>query len=411
MFPAGAINPLRWSVVSVLTAAALFVSGCGKQEEAPKPAEAPKAEAPKTEAPAAPAAGPVVTVKIGHSAPLTGTQAHLGKDNENGVRLAIEEANAAKPQIGGNTVQFELVGEDDQADPKQGTIVAQKLVDAKVAAVVGHLNSGTSIPASKFYSDAGIPQISPSATNVKLTHQGFKTTFRVMANDEQQGKVLGSYAVSKLGAKKIAVIDDKTAYGAGLADEFVKAAKEAGGEIITREYTDDKAVNFTAILTKIKSKKPDLIFYGGMDAQGGPMMKQIKTLGINAKFMAGDGCRNPNFIALGGAGAEGAVVSQPGVPLEQMAGGKTFAEKFTAKYGEIQIYAPYSYDAFNAILNAMKKANSTDSATFLPELAKTEMDGVTGKIMFDENGDIKGGSISIYEVKDGKWEFKETVGG
>jgi branched-chain amino acid transport system substrate-binding protein len=394
--PLASRSTFRW--VACLAAAALL-AGCGGQEEPAQPAERA----------AAGGAEPLV-VKIGHAAPLTGPVAHLGKDNENGTRLAIDEANAANPVIGGRPVRFEMLSEDDQADPKQATIVAQKLADANVAGVVGHLNSGTTIPASKIYSDAGIPQISPSATNVKYTHQGFRTAFRVMANDAQQGKVLGQYAVEKLGAKNIAVIDDKTAYGAGLADEFVAGAQAAGATIVTREYTNDKATDFTAILTKIKGRKPDLIFYGGMDTQAGPMMKQVKTLGISAPVLAGDGCRTPEFIKLGGTATEGAMASTPGVPLEQMPGGPAFAEKFTGKYGELQLYAPYAYDAFNVMLSAMKAADSTDPERYLPVLAGIEHEGVTARIAFDENGDLKGGAISMYRVKDGKWEFIETLG-
>jgi branched-chain amino acid transport system substrate-binding protein len=351
-------------------------------------------------------------VKIGHAGPLTGPVAHLGKDNENGVKLALDEANAAGVTIGGKKVTFAMQSEDDQADPKQGTIVAQKLVDAKVVGVVGHLNSGTTIPASKLYSDAGIPQVSPSATNVTYTHQGFKTAFRVMANDAQQGKVLGEYAVSKLGAKNVAIIDDRSAYGQGLADEFEKAAKAAGAQIVTREFTGTDKTDFNAILTSIKGKNPDLIFYGGMDSQSGPMMKQIKNLGVTAKFLTGDGGQTAEFLKLSGDAGEGAYASSPGVPLDKMPGGKEFADKYKKKFNlDIQLYAPYAYDSMNVILAAMKKADSTDPSKYLPALAGISYQGVTGNISFDENGDIKGGGISLYRVKGGKWEYLETVGG
>jgi branched-chain amino acid transport system substrate-binding protein len=376
---------LKGIAYAAAAAAVLGIAACGKKEEA---------------------------VKIGHAGPLTGAIAHLGKDNENGVRMALDEANAAGIEIGGKKVTFGLQSEDDEATPEKGTVVAQKLVDAKVVGVIGHLNSGTTIPASRLYSDAGIAQISPSATNVKYTQQGFKTTFRVMANDAQQGKVLGEYAVNKLGAKKIAIIDDKSAYGAGLADEFEKAAKAAGGEIITREYTDTTKVDFAAILTKIKGLKPELIFYGGMDSQSGPMMKQIKNLGIGAKFLSGDGSQTLKFIELAGDAAEGAYCSSPGVPLDQMPGGKDFSTRYKAKFNtDIQLYAPYAYDATRVMLEAMKKAGSTDPAKYLPELAKIQYQGVTGNISFDEKGDLKGGGITLYQVKDGKWQFLETVGG
>ena len=257
------IRPLSCTPLAI--AAALALIGCSQKQEA-KPAAA--APAPAAAAPA-PAAKPELVVKIGHVAPLSGPQAHLGKDNENGARMAIDELNAKGLEIGGAKVKLELVPEDDQADPKQGTIVAQKLVDAKVNGVIGHLNSGTTIPASKLYADAGIPQISGSATNPTYTQQGFKTAFRVMANDVQQGKVLGEYAAKQMAGKSVAIIDDRTAYGQGLADEFEKGAIAAGAKVVTREFTNDKATDFAAILTKIKSKKADVIFYGGMDAQGG----------------------------------------------------------------------------------------------------------------------------------------------
>ena len=373
----------------VALALALTLAGCGKDSST---------------------GGPKM-IKIGQVAPLTGPQAHLGKDNDNGARLAIEEVNAQGVTIGGAPVKFELVSEDDQADPKTGTIVAQKLVDAKVAGVIGHLNSGTSIPASKIYNDAGIPQISPSATNPKYTQQGYKGAFRVMANDVQQGKVLGEYAVTKLRAKKIAIIDDRTAYGQGLADEFEKAAKAAGATVVGREYTSDKSTDFRAILTNVKARQPDIVFYGGMDSQAGPMAAQMKSLAIKAKLLGGDGAQSVEFIKLAGRAAEGSIASSPGLPLDKMPGGKGFTDRFTAKYGQIQIYAPYAYDATMTLVEAMKKANSTEPAKYLPELAKTSRQGVTGPIAFDEKGDLRSGPITLYEVKAGKWVTLETVGG
>jgi branched-chain amino acid transport system substrate-binding protein len=377
-------------MLSLAIAGAFALAGCGKEEPAPAPAPA-----------AAPAAKPEMVVKIGHVAPTTGPQAHLGKDNENGARLAIDDLNAKKIEIDGKVIKWELVAEDDQADPKQGTIVAQKLVDAKVAGVVGHLNSGTTIPASKIYFDAGIPQISPSATAIAYTHQGFKSAFRVMANDSQQGSVIGKASVETLGAKTIAIIDDKTAYGEGLAAETKKAAMEAGAKVVAEEHTDDKATDFKAILTKIKGKKPDVIMYGGMDAQGGPMVKQMKELGIKSKFISGDGVCSSEWPKLAGGAAEGQYCTQAGLPPDRMLSAKDFVTRFTAKYGPIQVYAPYSYDATMTFADAMKKANSVDPAKYLPELAKISYDGITAKIEFDENGDTKNGAITLYEVKDG----------
>lgn len=389
-------------------AAMFLATACGKKEEA-APATAPLG--PQTATPEAPPPPPPLVVKLGHSAPLTGPQAHIGKDNENGARLAIEDANAAGIKIGDRTVRFELQGEDDQADPKQGILVAQKFVDAKVNAVIGHLNSGTTIPASKIYSDNGIPQVSPSATNPTYTHQGFKTAFRVMANDEQQGKVLGAYAGNQLKAKTVAVIDDKTAYGEGLASEFKKAAEAVGVKIVAAEHTDDKAVDFKAILTKIKGKKPDLVFYGGMDPQAAPMARQMKQLGIASKLLMGDGGCTTEFVKNAGDAAEGHYCSLPGIPYDKMAGGPKFIDRFRARYGEIQLYAPYAYDAVMVVVEAIKRAQSAEPAKILADLPKTDHQGVTTRIGFDENGDLKDGAVSLYVAKGGKWEALETIGG
>ena len=348
-------------------------------------------------------------VRIGQVSPLTGPQAHLGRDNDNGARLALDEINAQGLAIGGAKIRLELKSEDDGADPKTATTVAQKLVDEGVVGVVGHLNSGATIPASKIYSDNGIPQISPSATAVAYTAAGYKTAYRVMTNDAQQGSVLGNYAVTKLGAKKIAIIDDRTAYGQGLADEVEKAVKAAGGEVIAREYTSDRATDFMAILTSIKGKTPDLVFFGGMDPQAAPMLKQMKQLGMNAKFLGGDGAQTPQFIALAGADAEGAMASNPGLPLNVMPGGQAFKSKFETKYGKIQNYSPYAYDAVYVMVEAMKRANSTEPAKYLTELPKTDFQGVTGHIRFDAKGDISGGAVTVYQVKNGAWETLETV--
>ncbi|MCQ4145122.1 branched-chain amino acid ABC transporter substrate-binding protein [Vogesella sp. AC12] len=392
----------KFARLSLFAAAAIALTACGNKEEQP---------AADASAAAADAGGDVV-VKIGQVSPMTGPIAHLGKDNEFGARLAIEDLNAEGVEIGGKKVKFELVSEDDQADPKIGTQVAQRLVDAQVVGVVGHLNSGTTIPASKIYSDAGIPQISPSATNPDYTKQGYKTTFRVIANDVQQGKALGEFAVDNLKAKKVAIIDDRTAYGQGLADEFEKAVKAKGGAISKREFTTNTATDFNAILTSIKSTQPDVIFYGGMDAQAAPLAKQMQRLGIKAKLMGGDGWQTPEFIKLAGEASEGQYSSSCGVPRDKMPGFAAFNDKFKAKFNtDVQIYAPYEYDAVKVLVDSMKRAGSTDPKVYLPEVGKTQMTGVTGEISFDEKGDIKNGAVTVYQVKGGKWEVVSTVGG
>ena len=353
-----------------------------------------------------------MVVKIGHVGPTSGGIAHLGKDNEMGARMAIDELNAKGVSIGGKKVKFELLAEDDAGDPKQGTAVAQKLVDSKVMGVIGHLNSGTSIPASKIYSDAGIPQISPSATNPKFTRNGYKTTFRVVADDVHLGGTLGRYAVKELKGKSIAVIDDRTAYGQGVAEEFAKAVKASGGAIAEQQFTTDKATDFTAILTAIKAKKPDVVFYGGMDAVAGPMIRQMKQLGINAKFMGGDGICSGELPKLAGGALEDDQVvcaEAGGIDEKDAAAVKAmtdFRAAFKAKFNtDVQIYSPYVYDSLKLMVAAMEKAGSSDPAKYLPVLAKTSgYKGVTGTIAFDDKGDIKNGALTLHSYKAGARE-------
>jgi branched-chain amino acid transport system substrate-binding protein len=378
-------------IALTLIAAAVALIGCGEQKPAAK-------------------ADTAVEVKIGHVGPMTGGIAHLGKDNENGARLAVEQANEAKIKIGGKDVRFVLVAEDDQADPKVGTTVAQKLVDNKVAGVVGHLNSGTSIPASPLYSGAGIPVISGSATNPKLTEQGFKTQFRVVGRDDQQGPAIASYLASNNKPKTVAVIDDATAYGEGIANEVEKTLKAAKIAVLPREKGTDKTTDWKAVLTKLKGRNPDAIFYGGMDATGGPLMKQGRELGIKAVFAFGDGACTDEMTKLAGPAAEGLLCSQAGIPVA--AADKSFLDAYKKKFNVDPIlYAPFTYDAANILIAAMKKADSADPAKYLPELAKITYKGVTGEISFDAKGDRKDAEMTIFTMKGGKIEPLAVIKG
>jgi len=342
-------------------------------------------------------------VKIGHVAPLTGGIAHLGKDNENGARLAIEEANAAKIKIGGKEARFSLVAEDDQADPKVGTTVAQKLVDQKVVGVVGHLNSGTSIPASPIYNGAGIPVISGSATNPKLTEQGFKTQFRVVGRDDQQGPAIASYLATNRKPKVVAVIDDATAYGEGIANEVEKTLKAQKISVLPREKGTDKTTDWKAVLTKLRGRNPDAVFYGGMDATGGLLLKQARELGIKAVFTFGDGACTDKMKELAGAAADGLLCSQAGIPPQAA------DRKFTAAYkkrfkADPILYAPFTYDGANLLIEAMRKADSTDPKKYLPVLSKISYMVATGRIAFDGKGDRKDAEMTIFSMNKGNLE-------
>jgi branched-chain amino acid transport system substrate-binding protein len=397
---------------SVTAAVVLLMAGCGKKEEAPASAPAPATTAAPAPAPAAaPAPAPAAAaggdvIRIGHVAPLSGAQAHYGKDNENGVRMAVEELNSQGVQIGGKTVRFEIQAEDDAADPKQGTAAAQKLCDAKVAGVVGHLNSGTTIPASKVYNDCGIPHVTGAATNPALTKPGYKTTWRIIANDNALGAALALYAADTMKLKKVAIIDDRTAYGQGVAEVFKKVAKEKGMTVVDEQFTNDKATDFMAILTSIKAKAPDAIFYGGMDPQAGPMLRQMDQLGMtNVKYFGGDGICTSEVIKLAGGAKslDNMICAEGGASIARMPGGTAWRAKYDQKYpNQFQVYSPYTYDATFVLVDAMKRANSADPKVYIPKLAETNFQGVTAKIAFEPNGELKNAATTLYTYKGGK---------
>jgi len=356
------------------------------------------------------AAQAATTVRLGFAAPLTGPQAHYGEDMRNGLTLALEEANAQGIKLDGDTVKFVLVSKDDQADPRIAVQVAQQIVDADVRGVLGHFNSGTTIPASRVYNDAGLPEIA-MATSPEYTQQGYDTTFRMMTSDTQQGAAVGVFMVKDLKARKIALIDDRTAYGQGLADQVAKAVQRAGGQIVAREYTTDKASDFTAILTSIKAKGADAIFFGGLDAQSGPMRRQMVTLGLPQPLVSGEMTRSDTFLRLAGDAANGTYASLAGVPLKDMAQGEKFAAAYKARFKTAPgVYAPYAYDGAWNMIAAMQAAGSAKADKYLPKLAALQRSGATSRrITYDKNGDLNEVAVTIYTVKNGQWEEIKTI--
>lgn len=343
-------------------------------------------------------------VAIGFAAPLTGASAHYGIDVKRGAELAIDDANAKNLVIGGQPVHFTLDAEDDQGDPRTGSQVAQKLVDAGVVGVVGHFNSGTSIPASAIYHSAGIPMVSPTATNPTLTSQGFENVFRVTNSDAQMGQLAGRSAVETLKGKSIAVLDDRTAFGQGMADEFVKGVEKSGGKVVDREFTTDKAVDFKAQLTHMKSFNPDVVFWAGLDQQAGMVAKQMHQLGMKATLLGGGSFENETFLQVAGADADGAMSWDYGVPLSKLKAGEQFNEKMKAKYQQgVVAYAPAAYDATWVLIRAMQKANSTDPKVYGPLVKSVSFEGVSGNIAFMPNGDMKDPAATFYKVTGGKW--------
>lgn len=348
----------------------------------------------------------VQVVKIGHVAPMSGAQSHYGKDNTNGARMAIEDLNAQNIVIGGKKIKFELQAEDDAADPKQGTAVAQKLCDSKVSGVVGHLNSGTTIPASKIYHDCGIPMVTGAATNPNLTKPGYKTTYRIIANDLSLGAGLAFYAADVLKLKTVAMVDDRTAYGQGVAEVFKRVAQTKGITVVDDQFTTDKATDFMAILTAIKAKKPDAVFFGGMDPQAGPMLRQMESLGMgNVKYFGGDGICTSELAKLadGAKILENVVCAEGGASLAKMPGGEAWKKRYDAKYpGQFQVYSPYTYDATFLLVDAMKRANSTDPKVYVAKLPESNFKGVTNTIAFESTGEMKNPAITLSTYKGGK---------
>ncbi|GAB3440344.1 branched-chain amino acid ABC transporter substrate-binding protein [Massilia solisilvae] len=341
-------------------------------------------------------------VKIGVSGPLSGPNAFAGKDDENGVRLAVEELNAQKIKVGGKTVRFELVSEDDQGDPKAGVNVAQKFVDAGVKYVLGPYNSGVAIPASRIYNDAGV-LMSTVGTNPKITQGGYGTVFRIVASDTQVGGSVANYAAKDLKIKNIGVIDDRTAFGQGIADEFTRRAKAAGMNVVGREFTNDKASDFSAILTALKAKRVDAIFFGGYAPQAAPMARQMKQFGMTAKLLGGDTLCSPEMAKLGGdAVGDNVRCAQAGAILEKQAAGPAFIAKFKARFKrDPDVYAPSFYDQTMFIAQSMKTANSVEPAKVNAALRSGSYQGVVGTYAYDPAGNLKKTTVTVYTFKNG----------
>jgi branched-chain amino acid transport system substrate-binding protein len=332
------------------------------------------------------------SVVIGLAGPLTGGSANAGKDNENGARLAIEDLNRQGLTIGGKRLRFELNSQDDQGDPKQATIVAQRFCDANVAGVVGHYNSGATIPASRFYRDCGLPLMNASSSSPAVTRLGFETTFRIISNDEVLGEALARHAVKVLNAQRIVVIDDRTAYGQAVGDQFAKAVQAYGGALLARQYASATTIDFSPVLTAVKAQQADLVFYGGLDVQGGPLLRQMRELGIGAKLMGTGGLCTAQLVKLAGEDnvGHGVICTTGGGLVAALPGGAEFERRYRAAYNaEVQAYAPFTYDAVMVLVDAMKRAGSIDPKQYRAALSTTDYNGVTGRIRFNEQGDIR----------------------
>jgi branched-chain amino acid transport system substrate-binding protein len=350
------------------------------------------------------------TVRIGFAAPLTGPSAADGKEMENSVRLAIDDANGRQPTLDGHPVTFEIDAQDDEGDPRKATQIAQHFVDRRVAGVVGHFNSSCSIAASATYNAAQTAEVSPSSTNESYTRRGYNTTFRVVGQDAAAGQALGQYLVDK-GARRFAIIDDRSDFGQGLADHVQEIVLKHGGTVVEREYVTSKTIDFSAILTTIRQKHVDLIVFGGFDAQAGQLVRRMRSLDLRST-LAGEGFNNAIFINMAQGDGDGTVSIQPGLPLDSMPG-KDFPARYQRRFNEALqgFQAPYAYDAASVVIAAVLGAQSADPALVLLAVRALKLDGVTGILSFDEHGDLAASPYTVYRLNDGRWKAVETIGG
>jgi branched-chain amino acid transport system substrate-binding protein len=345
-------------------------------------------------------------IKIGHVAPLSGAIAHLGRDNENGARLAIEQLNNEKTVIGGQLVKFELVTDDDAADPRRAVQSAHNLVSQGVVSVVGHLNSGATIPAAAVYSNAGIVQISPSATNPKYTRLGYSTAFRLVGDDVKLGEVMAKVVGDKFRPARVLVVDDRTAYGAGIADVFAGVLSGNKNTSVQREFTNDRGLNLDQLVSNAIGFNPDVVFFGGMDAVAAPLYNKLRSSGLTFKFVGGDGiCTNELSKLLGSGLLNDDVLcaESGGVTSAEISRLQEFQSQFRSRFGEdVKLYAPYTYDAVKLLAAAIKATASTSSTEISNYLKKSKYKGVTGPLDFDQKGDLNHPAFTVYTFREGK---------
>ncbi len=338
-------------------------------------------------------------IKIGTAGPMTGDQSAFGQDQQNGVRMAIDEWNLKGGVMG---KKIELIVGDDQHDPKQAVSIANKMVNDGAVGIVGHFNSSCSIPASRIYNEQKVPMITHGSTNPQLTEQNIKGVFRVCGRDDQQGMKAAEFVTENMKAKSVAILHDKTTYGQGLADEFRKAV-EGKVKVTYHGGITQGDKDFSAVLTNIRTETPDLIYFGGIYPEGGLLVKQAKALGIKAPLMSGDGVISEEFLKIAGADAEGTYVTfAPDV--NNIPSAKGFVDAYTKKYGKPGPYSVYAYVAANILLQGIKEANSTDGEKIAEAIHKIKYNGALGSLEFDEKGDVKVSPYVVWQVKKGKWE-------
>jgi branched-chain amino acid transport system substrate-binding protein len=378
---------IKLMTVILISVSFLLLMGCGSSE---------KSETGKKKS----------AIIIGTVAPISGDQGQMGQDLVRGAELAAEEITKNGGLLGREVHALKL---DDRADPKEATNAASKLVaDMDVVGVVGHLNSGCSIPASVIYHRANLLMVTPASTADELTQQGFPEVFRAVLKNSDQGPAAAVFAKEKLGAKSFAVVDDKTAYGKGLALAFRDKAVQIGLKMVAEEAFNVGEKDFSTLVTKLKAAQPDVVYAGCMFPEGALLMRQGKTRGLEARFISGDGFFAPKLIEIGGSSVEGTIVSFPAPPWEEMEAAQNFLKRYQEKYGEpVKTYAPLAYDAAMIIAEGVRRANSTVRGDIVKALHAKDFKwtGIGGTYIFDDKGDKSNPVPYFYIVQDGKFKL------
>jgi branched-chain amino acid transport system substrate-binding protein len=351
------------------------------------------------------------TVLIGLAGPMTGLSGSTGLALERAAQMAIEDVNETRPVIGGEQVAFKLLAQDDRADPRTGELIAEYFVKSRVAAVVGHWNSGVGIPASRIYAAAGIPHVSPAVTAPAYTRQGFATAFRIVPHDGDGARHTAEYVLGPMQAKNVVIIDDRTVFGAAYAAEFEKSVKALQGTVAAHYTVSSKTSDFNGILRSARSLNPDVVFFAGLDAQAAQLANDLRRLQIKAPLVGIGGLVGPTFLKLAGAAAEGTVVVEPGLPSYKGPQWSRFEASWKTRYrDEIYLYAPFAYDAVRIIVAAMREANSVEHDKVTAELHKIRYRGISGNLAFDKDGNLRDPMFTLYEVKNGRWNVIRTIG-
>ncbi|AGK53366.1 branched-chain amino acid ABC transporter substrate-binding protein [Bacillus sp. 1NLA3E] len=379
-----------FSLFMICTLVLGIISGCSQSDKTSKTDEGGSKKG-------------TTVIKIATQSPLSGGSATLGEAIKLGAQLALDEQKVKFKELG---FDLQLVPYDDQGDPKKGVANAQLIgADQAVLGVIGHLNSGVSIPSSETYEKYAIPMISPASTATDVTDRGLKAVNRIVARDDFQGPAGAEYAVKTLKAKKIFIIQDKTAYGSGLSDAFKVGAEKLGADIVGFEGITVGEKDFNGVLNLVSSKKPDLIYYGGLYAEGGLLVKQARDKGIDVPFMGGDGLDSSTFVEIAGDAVKNSYITSVAGDVTKTEAGKKFSEDYKKKFNKnVESYSAYAYDSMGVMLTALEDAIKESDGKAPPRKqvrdsvrAIKDYKGLVTKVGFDKKGDNKFAKIFIYK--------------